>query len=140
MSKPDRAVSQMMAGFSCSQSVFSVFAEDYGLDPRIALKIGDAFGGGIAGQGLTCGAVTGALMVIGLAFGRTDPADYDAKTLTRERAKEFLRLFEARYTTTECRLLLEIDIGDPELAGFKSRCHQVVHDAAAILEQVLSGG
>ena len=44
-------------GFNCSQSVFSVFAEKYGLPKETALKIGCGFGGGMRNAEV-CGAVT----------------------------------------------------------------------------------
>jgi C_GCAxxG_C_C family probable redox protein len=56
-------------GYSCSQSILSAFASQFGLAEEFAIKISSPFGGGIARQGETCGAVTGALMVLALEFG-----------------------------------------------------------------------
>ena len=55
-------------GYSCSQSVLSAYAPGYGLDERSAFKLASAFGGGMAHLDGACGAVTGALMVIGLGL------------------------------------------------------------------------
>jgi hypothetical protein len=70
MSDVERATSMFAAGFSCSQSVLGAYAEQHGLPRELALGLADAFGGGLGGLGRTCGAVTGAIMVIGLARGR----------------------------------------------------------------------
>lgn len=59
-------------GFNCSQIVLSSFAEDLGLDSEMANKVATCFGGGM-GSGDTCGAVTGALMVLGLKYGNYLP-------------------------------------------------------------------
>ena len=56
--------------FNCSQAVFTVFGKEQGLTEDQCLKIGCAFGGGMGRQQYTCGAVTGALMSLGLHFGR----------------------------------------------------------------------
>lgn len=66
MTKTEIALDRFENGFNCSQSTFSVFAEELDLDLESALRVAGAFGGGIAGTGSTCGIVTGALMAIGL--------------------------------------------------------------------------
>lgn len=70
MKKPDQAAALFEEGFACSQAVLATFCERFGLDRHIGLKLAEGFSGGIGRQGLTCGAVTGALMVIGLRYGR----------------------------------------------------------------------
>jgi len=57
-------------GYNCSQSVLSVFAEDFGMKKDCCLRLASPFGSGIARRQETCGAVTGALMVIGLKYGK----------------------------------------------------------------------
>ena len=60
MNKKEKALEVFSSNFNCSQAVFSVFAEEYGLDKEIYLKIATSFGGGMR-KGEACGAVTGAL-------------------------------------------------------------------------------
>ena len=52
--------------YNCCQSVLVPFADLCGLDKETAFKLGANFGSGMR-HGSTCGAVTGALMVLGLA-------------------------------------------------------------------------
>ncbi|MBN2225228.1 MAG: C_GCAxxG_C_C family protein [Deltaproteobacteria bacterium] len=75
MHRTNTAVAAFSEGFSCSQAVLSAFSEEPGLDRATALKISTAFGGGMASLGLTCEAVMGALMVIGLKNGGTGMAE-----------------------------------------------------------------
>ncbi len=64
MNKVDCAVACFSEGFSCSQAVFATYAKDMGMDYEMALKVSQAFGGGMGGMKGECGAVTGAYMVI----------------------------------------------------------------------------
>jgi len=61
--------------YNCSQSVFSAFAEQLGMDQETALKLASPFGGGVARRGEICGAVSGALLALGLARGAQLPAE-----------------------------------------------------------------
>ena len=88
--------------FNCSQSVLSAFAAQYGLDKETALKLASPFGGGVARRGEICGAVTGALLVLGLARGADKPAGKDE---IYRLSQEFMRLFEEKHGTLLCREL-----------------------------------
>ncbi len=141
--KTDTAVAAFSEGFSCSQAVFSAFAEELGLDRATALKISTAFGGGMASMGLTCGAVTGALMVIGAKHGRSrHPAMPPNKRPTISR--EFMLRFTERHGSIACRELLGVDISTPEgkeqaseRGLFSTLCPRFVADAADILDQII---
>ncbi len=66
MSRIENAVSRFAEGYNCSQAVLSAYAEQLGVDGETALKIAAGFGGGLGRMAETCGAVTGAFMVLGL--------------------------------------------------------------------------
>ncbi|HYC20977.1 MAG TPA: C-GCAxxG-C-C family protein [Candidatus Bathyarchaeia archaeon] len=70
MTKEEDAVALFQHGFSCSQAVLSAFAQHFGLERDTALRISQGFGAGIAYTDDICGAVSGAIMVIGLRYGR----------------------------------------------------------------------
>lgn len=126
-------------GFTCSQAVLAAFADRYGLGRDAALRLGCAFGGGIARTGAVCGAVSGALLVLGLAHGRTTIEDVAARETTYAAARAFLSEFHREHGSDVCRVLLGVDIGTPEghaealNAGlFKTRCPALVRSAARI--------
>lgn len=144
MSKAEIAVARFKEGFSCSQAVLSTFAPELGLEREAALRVAGAFGGGIARTGQTCGAVSGALMVIGLKHGQTRGEDKQAKENTYALAREFLERFKMQRGTLLCRELLGYDIGTPEgmqaakdRGLFDSLCAGLVANAAEILEQLV---
>jgi C_GCAxxG_C_C family probable redox protein len=143
MSDVDQAAAFFEEGFSCSQSVLGAASERHGLPRATALRLADAFGGGMGALGRTCGAVTGALMVLGLARGRTRADDLDAKRATHEAVQRFVAEFERRHGSTECKVLLGCDIHTPELAraareaGRFTVCAGLVRSAAELLEEIL---
>jgi C_GCAxxG_C_C family probable redox protein len=144
MSKVSKADACFKEGFACSQSVLSVFAPEFGLEREMALRVAGAFGGGMGRMGKTCGAVTGAFMVIGLKYGNTRAEDEETKEKAYELVNEFTKRFKARNEAIECRKLLGYDISTPE--GYeliyekgitKDLCPGFVRDAVEILEQIL---
>jgi C_GCAxxG_C_C family probable redox protein len=144
MTKVAQAVSTFNEGFSCSQAILTAYGIDFGLDRNTALKISSAFGGGMARMGETCGAVTGALMVIGLRYGSTNAEDKNAKEITYEKVNEFVKNFNGRNNTIICKDLLGFDLSTPEGKKavsekdlVKTKCPKFVQDAAEILEQLL---
>jgi C_GCAxxG_C_C family probable redox protein len=125
--------------------VLGGFAERYQLSKNHATRLGCAFGGGIARSGRMCGAVTGALMVIGLAHGATAAEDQASREKTYAVTKELLRSFQERHGSMVCRELLGVDIGTPEgresamrKGLFRTRCPAFVRDAAEIAVMILS--
>src|SRR5512138_912829 len=106
MSRPDHAEATFRQGFSCSQAVLAAFADLGGLDADQALRLGEGLAGGVCGLGKTCGAVSGAVLAIGLVHGRTRPDDAAARETTRELARRVIAEFRWRHGSLECRSLL----------------------------------
>ncbi|MEZ0395960.1 MAG: C-GCAxxG-C-C family protein [Anaerolineales bacterium] len=138
----DRAADLFARGFNCAQAVFSAFAAQLGLDETAALRLASPFGGGMARRGEVCGAVTGALMAIGLARGASTP---EGKEPTYLIGQEFMRRFEAQQGALACRALIGFDILQPEdrararQAGvFQIICPALVRSAAEITAAMLA--
>lgn len=144
MTNKEYALSLFKDGFCCSQSVITPYVEQWGLDRENFLKLTDAFGGGISGMANICGAVSGAIMAIGLKYGRTQSNDTEAKQKTRSLVNEFVKRYKDRYGFIECKHLLGADISTPEgrsLAKekdlFDAKCPQLIEDAIDILNDIL---
>jgi C_GCAxxG_C_C family probable redox protein len=138
------AVALFEEGFTCGQAVLAAYAERHGLGRDTALRVACAFGGGIARTGSTCGAVSGALMAIGLEHGRTNVGDEAARERTYEKSRALLERFRQEHGSAVCRELLGVDIGTPAgrdaatKAGlFKTRCPVLVASAARIVSTLL---
>ncbi|NIP25150.1 MAG: hypothetical protein GWN67_17675 [Phycisphaerae bacterium] len=142
MDKIKEAVSAFKAGFNCSQAIMGIYGPEYGLSALDALRVSCGFGGGMR-RGDTCGAVTGALMVLGLRYGPKDVTDTSAKNDVYSRVTEFCSRYESRCDSIICRELLGCDISTKEGMKqarendlFKTVCPRMVQTAAEILEQM----
>lgn len=133
-------VDDQFSKFNCAQTIFSLFASDLGIDEKTALKISSGFGGGMA-CAETCGAVTGAYMVIGMKHGH-DVSDPDKKAYTKEQIQKFNKKFKEKHKSLICRNLTGFDISTPEGAAaadedevFQTKCPMFIKTACNILEE-----
>ncbi len=143
MNRIESALSRFAQGFNCSQAVLSAYAVQFELDEETAAKIASGFGGGMGRMADTCGAVTGAFMVLGLKYGQNSP-DREAKEAIYAQVKDFAGRFQARNGSLVCRDLLDCDISTAEglqqareAEMFSRTCPKFVRDACEILEEML---
>ena len=108
--------------YNCCQSVLVPFAGVCGLDRDTAFQLGANFGRGMR-RGSACGAVTSALMVLGLAGKGPDEAT------------EFMRRFREKNGALDCAGLLRMAKENGEER--KPHCDRMVFDAVEILEDLL---
>ena len=137
------ACALFMGPYNCAQAVLGPFAERYNLPREAALRIATPFGGGMGHTGSICGAVSGALMAIGLAQGMAD-GDKAQKDACYALAAEFLAQFEVQHGDLTCPVLLGLDLRDPAQLGeareqdlFQTRCSLFVETAVRITAGLL---
>lgn len=137
-SRADTAVKLFEAGCSCSQAVFTAYAGDFGMDRDTAMKVSVALGGGGGRMRETCGAVSGMMLVAGLKYGNTDPADREAKSKSLEAAKALAEKFREMNGSIVCKELLGLvpPRGETELLPKKPACSELVRMAAELLESL----
>jgi len=144
MNKPTEAKDKFIAGYACSQAVFTTFSGQLGIDELTALKVSSYFAGGMR-IGETCGAVTGALMVLGVKFSPDSCHIMDDRKATYKFVEEFYSKFLEKHKSLKCKELMGADISTPEgRAEAESKdlhhtvCPAFVNDATEILEEMLS--
>lgn len=144
MNHEEKAVAYFGNNFNCSQAVFATFAEELGMDIETALKIGTPFGSG-ARRGEICGAVSGALMVLGLKYGHCHSENGEEKAKAYRVADDFLNRFKEAKGTVVCRELLNYDLTKEEDMKeimdrnlFRTVCPEMVRCATAIVEEMLA--
>ena len=144
MSGIEKAISSFRGDFNCAQSIFSAYATQYGLDRDTALKLATGFGGGMGRLQNTCGAVSGAFMVISLKYGMGIDGDLEARDKTYQLVREFSNRFQEMHGSINCKELLGCDINTPEGKEyydqndfFEKKCFEYVKDSAKILKEML---
>lgn len=144
MSNSNKAKNQFSSGLNCSQSIIAQYAEKYQLDIATACKLATGFGGGMGRMGNTCGALTGAYLVLGLEYGSDSASQTDKKDQTYEKIQYFTEKFEQKNGACNCRDLLGCDISTPE--GYqnakekgltRTKCPGFVKDAVEILDNMI---
>ncbi len=130
----------------CSQVVISQWIDELGLDEETAIRMMAPFGaGGFHGE--MCGAVAGALAVIGAEYGHYELGDEDQNAIMIEKANEFTTKFKETFGTTVCRELLkdyDLDFSRPgdmeraaETPAFVEACPNFVKGALDILDEIM---
>ena len=97
-------------------------------------------------QQLVCGAVTGAIMALGIKYGKALHDDESKKKQTYDKTVEFFNEFKKIHGSVNCReLLAGLDLNDPEdhkriveSGMFDTHCRKYVEDAVGIVEKMFS--
>lgn len=143
MDRVQKAVELFNSNFNCSQAILTAFAGAKGLDESTSLKLASGFGGGIGCSAGVCGALTGAVMVMGLFCGTADPTDKTTKNEIYRKVRSLSEEFKLRAGSTICRDLMGFDMSTSQgqamakLPGAFDRCDDFVRIAAEILEEML---
>ena len=142
MNPEKRAVSALMEGMSCSQAVLAAYVDEFGIDPVMAQKISAGFSGGLA-QGLTCGAVAGGCMALGLRFASNNATDNFSRDMTSMAVQEFAHRFADRNGSHQCAELLRTHGMDMSTAEGREHlresglCAKMVEDAVVLIETIV---
>lgn len=113
------------SGCNCCQAVLLAMDESKAVAGETGMRFGACFGGGM-GVGEMCGAVSGALMVLGLRHGPDKPEEQDKKKEARKIGSRFIAAFAERYGSYQCKELIKIN--------GKRICDDVISGAVEMLE------
>ena len=140
----EQAVAFYQQGYTCTQSILASFARRYDLQQNLAFRIGEPFGAGTSCTGDMCGAVTGAIMVLGLQYGPAHNDDVAARSYTYQRVHELIQRLKVSHDSIQCTDLLGYNLNDPqqlqtvrEKGLFMQLCPILVRDAAQILIEMI---
>lgn len=143
--RAEKGMALFKEGYNCAQAVFLAFADLYGMDESVALKLSSSFGGGMGRLREVCGAVSGMFMVAGVLYGYEDPKDHTAKSDHYARIQELAAKFTEINHSIICRELLGLSEKKSEPVPekrteeyYKKRpCEQLVGIAAALMENYI---
>jgi len=138
----ERAVGYADQGFLCVEAVFKTLADMYGTDSDLVPKVASGLAAGIARTSHVCGAVSGAILGLGLWFGRNEPVEGDRKPYWYSR--RFICSWLELYPETNCTLLLGVDLDDPiGMETFEAenmwdkKCKELIRDAVGLAYDLL---
>lgn len=117
MSVKDNALKMHENGYNCAQSVLAGAGEYTGIDENTALAIAAGFGGGLR-SGEVCGAISGAVMAIGMKFPFIDANDAEAKEKIAALAKKCVAMAREKYSCVSCLALKESGVSCSEIIGY----------------------
>ena len=127
----EKAVKYFLNGYSCSESVVQA-AIDKGYVSNDLLQCASPFSCGM-GIRCLCGAVAGAMLVIGAMFGKNQNNDgMQARALS----KAFNDKFHEKYNVNCCKVL-SAGFKDFHSSERKQHCTSMVNDSCEILENLL---
>jgi len=138
--KKDLVVADALAyyreGFACSSAMLMAFADEFHLDKKQAAALATGFGSGMGHLHRTCGALSGAFMVLGLKYGNQEAADQLKKQKTYRQVRALNVQFEERHGSSICRELLKKAAADgvPKAVS----CTACVRSAAALCYDALA--
>ena len=132
-----------MKGYNCSQSLLAAFSDVTGLSETESLSVSGCFGRG-AGSGELCGAISGAIMVLGM-LTPVDPADpVGSKKRTVSLSKELQKRFSEKFGALRCQELLQNKFTPDDTTpaakamGLTGHCDIMIVTAVEIVEEMLA--
>ena len=143
MSKAEIA-ENLFESYNCAQSVLSAYSVDYDLDKEKALQVSAGFGAGMGRLQDVCGAVSGALMVLGLSSGFEESDDRDKTNAVYAKVRSFVRDFVEMKKTIRCGELLGCDLSSEEGRTFfrehnlRSNCREYIRLCCNMLDKYLA--
>ena len=143
MTHKEKAVNYFSQKLHCSQSVLAAFAKECGITEEEAFKLGSCFGSGMR-KGQVCGAVTGALMVLGLLYGQKSAGDTEGRQVSNKVNDLMMDRFKEKGGSYICNDLLGCDITSAEGHKycvdnklFTEFCPKMVATAVKIVEGII---
>jgi len=113
-------------GYNCAQSVSCTFVDLLPIDEPTLFKISEGFGGGMGGNDGTCGALSGAIMVISL-LSSSGNSDESTKKQTYRLSKELYDSFVSLTSSPICSELKGDENNEPLFP-----CEQCIKEAVRL--------
>jgi len=143
MNRCERANALYENGYNCSQSVLAVFSDLTGMSEEQCRQIGSAFGRG-TGTGELCGAVSGALMVLGMLESGEEDAYLESRKRVMGRSKALQKKFMEKFGAVRCHDLLKNPSAASDATpaaqamGLTKHCPIMIVTAVELVEQILA--
>ncbi len=142
--KITKALETFRSGRNCAQTVLITFTADLEVDSNLALDLSSGFGAGMGRLQETCGAVTGAFMVLGLYNSRICLTEDETKESTISMIQNFSKKFIRIHGVTDCKSLLKCDLkteeGQKEYRQYhlsERVCEKCIQNSVSIVQELI---
>ncbi len=146
MGRVDEVGRLFAEGYACSQAITVAYAPVLDLDADEAARLASGFAMGM-GQGQTCSAITGAVMVLGLLQCETPCGSAASRADVAAAVTELTHRFRERLGGVLCPEVIGVDLRRPEgfeealtQGLFASRCGLAVRTSAELVEELIVRG
>lgn len=125
----ERAAECYKTGINCAETIVTTFDELCNLGIGTNVKLASGFGGGLGHAGDLCGALSGAIMVLGALKGRSNPPDGDREGMYAL-SQGFHDKFVEEFGATDCDIVRKHDWGTKEQ---RVNCLKLIVTTAGLL-------
>ena len=142
MSKAETAIA-LFDKYNCAQSVAAAYASHFGLEKDRALQAAVGFGGGLGRHQEVCGAVSGAVIILGLASEFTEEDSRPKINAVYSKVHSLIDEFAKEKGSFKCRDLLGCDLLSEEGQKYfrehnlKEKCRDYVRFCCDLLDKYL---
>ncbi|MEM2101942.1 MAG: C-GCAxxG-C-C family protein [Candidatus Bathyarchaeia archaeon] len=105
-----RAMDLFDSGYNCAESVLLALSENLAQKSTNIPRIATGFGGGVGRFGSICGALSGAVMAMGLLGGCDKPNEKEKRIAVYKQVLRMIEDFEKEFGSSHCRTLTGCDI------------------------------
>ncbi len=131
-SRINEAIERHNKGYNCAQAVACTYCDLLGYDEDTVFRMLEGFGAGMGGMEATCGALSGAVTLVGLKKSGGMDCSPRTKGGTYKITREMTKRFRETCGALSCRELKGVDTG-----CLLHSCEECVRDAACIAEEFL---
>ena len=130
----EKAIELREQKYNCAQCVIGAYTDAVGVPFEALMKMSEGLGGGVAGTGDMCGVITGAVLVLGLLEGTSEP-DLEHKAALNEKIKELIDEFKQEHGTIACFELK--GIVNPEVRKKEATCNELIFKMVRLIDKYL---
>ena len=137
-----KALGYVDEGFLCVEAVFKTMADVYGIESDLIPKVASGLAAGVGRTSNICGGVSGAILGLGLWYGRNEPVEGERKPYWYSR--KFIDEWEKSHSSVNCTELLGVDLDKPDdMAVFESegmwekKCKRYISEAVGLAYDIL---
>lgn len=130
----EKAIELREQKYNCAQTVVGAYSDAIEVPFGELMKMTEGLGGGVAGTGDICGALSGAALVLGFLKG-TSVADVAHKEALNEQIKALINEFKEEHGTVDCFELK--GVVNPEVRKKEATCNELIFNVIRLIDKHL---